>query len=1339
MAAHERELILKLHIHALRAGQRHVGDEAQIRRVRHVHHAHAVARLAVGKDDVELAIAAPQLGPVTARAAGLEHVEQHGVARVADVVGRHAGAALVGGVDEEVADDEGMADEAAGLAKMVEGRERLAIITERRVALLLVAGVAPVGRADVPRLIQIAARVNALHLRGRGADVDAGGLRAEGPRRGGRPVRTEHEVGAEEQVAMRHDRMLGDAELLDFAHVGEVREVPAAHLQIGIGLAGGRFRHGVKPAVVIRQHGGAALLRREQRRQQPAGHLRDIGETAEGDGRQRGHGERGDAAGDAAGAVREHDAKDRAGVVGGDAAEREARGVGTGQVGAVAPPLELRRRRAGGGDGERHVRPRVHGLALRLRGEGRGDGHGRVGPRCVGVRAEEGEQLGVGDLRGIREVAAGKVRGNLRAVKAEVLELGAEAGVLVRDDTGVLGEVAAGLGNREARLNSEPVRVGDETDLHGGREVRAREAPMHEPLPARVAPQRDDRAAEPGDLQFRLRGGRAGDVEGRGAVHRVLHLELIGARIVRRAHGEEDVVLLAQRPASRAGRVPRGRAHHQAGQRILAAGGGGAGAVARADLGGDDEIPAHGPEGKLADVVVIPAAGARQHGQAARARDVDVAGFELVGVPTFDRVDALVVGQRRGAVELVGQHREVVGERRHIVIVDREGGARGRAEGGAARRVAEGKVHRLRAFHGRVVGNGDGEALVSRVTGGPVQRAARRGVITARRRAAVAGGEAHAHRAAGAARASDGDRRGAGVLGDGVGRGAELERARRGDGCGRGRDGGEGVAEAQLVQRGVVLVGGRPEGDGAKEDVRPAGRAAGGGGGDGRGPAQRRVHKEVHLVRHPELNPHHEQRGDARGDGDVAAHEGEVVHAGVVDEQRPVALAAVVRGRAVVAHANAEIVHVAHVIPVRERDGELHVVVAVLPHERGEPERRAVAPDDGGIAADDGVSRKRAGHVEPAIGGEVVVAADPVVAAGQEIPGRERSGAGIAELIRVRVEAQHRPRRREAGAAALSVEKCSRRGRERLVRAERVGGRRIRRADAVQPVRQPLRGERVLSGRDGVADAGQPHEERRDAGVGQRGVELLAVRDGNLGVGLAVDEEERRRARAEVRHRIDRGERGRVARGGRAEEQREEAGGLLIRSGEADVGRAAHVRDGLHGAGLPEVFADIEEVRVTGRARERGEMTAGGIAPDADARGVEIELRGVGAEPAKGGLHVLDLRGVRDVGGIGRGELVRGEAVADGGDGDVVIREGEGAREVFIAREPAAAVEPHDDGRGGRRAGDVIEVEPLAMRAAGDVGNVVRLAVVRGERLRAGGEAEEEQRHDAEGAAVGEK
>ncbi len=164
VAAEEGEFILELHIHALVAGQRDVGDEAEMRRVGHIHDPHAVARFAIGEDDVELAVAAPQFGPVTAGAAGLEHVEQHGIARVADVVGGHASAALVGGVDEDVADDEGMADEAAGLAEMVEGGERPVIVAQNGGAALWVAVIAPVSRVDAPRLIQMTADIDAEHL-----------------------------------------------------------------------------------------------------------------------------------------------------------------------------------------------------------------------------------------------------------------------------------------------------------------------------------------------------------------------------------------------------------------------------------------------------------------------------------------------------------------------------------------------------------------------------------------------------------------------------------------------------------------------------------------------------------------------------------------------------------------------------------------------------------------------------------------------------------------------------------------------------------------------------------------------------------------------------------------------------------------------------------------------------------------------------------------------------------------------------------------------------------------------------------------------------------------------
>ena len=116
------------------ARQRHVGDEAQVRRVGRVDDAEAVAARLVGEDDVEPAVAAPELRPVAARTAGGEHVEQHRVRRVADVVGGDARAALVGGEDQQVAEQERMADRRRSGRDGPSSRARCQFALERGVA-----------------------------------------------------------------------------------------------------------------------------------------------------------------------------------------------------------------------------------------------------------------------------------------------------------------------------------------------------------------------------------------------------------------------------------------------------------------------------------------------------------------------------------------------------------------------------------------------------------------------------------------------------------------------------------------------------------------------------------------------------------------------------------------------------------------------------------------------------------------------------------------------------------------------------------------------------------------------------------------------------------------------------------------------------------------------------------------------------------------------------------------------------------------------------------------------------------------------------------------------------
>lgn len=93
-------------------------------------------------------------------------------------------------------------------------------------------------------------------------------------------------------------------------------------------------------------------------------------------------------------------------------------------------------------------------------------------------------------------------------------------------------------------------------------------------------------------------------------------------------------------------------------------------------------------------------------------------------------------------------------------------------------------------------------------------------------------------------------------------------------------------------------------------------------------------------------------------------------------------------------------------------------------------------------------------------------------------------------------------------------------------------------------------------------------------------------------------------------------------------------------------------------------------------AEEGAEVAAGGASPDDDAVGVEVILLGVAANPADGGLAVVDLGGPRGL---------LAEAVADTNGGVVAGArhlDASGAVANAVAIDPAATVDEGDDGEG---------------------------------------------------------
>ena len=149
-----------------------------------------------------------------------------------------------------------------------------------------------------------------------------------------------------------------------------------------------------------------------------------------------------------------------------------------------------------------------------------------------------------------------------------------------------------------------------------------------------------------------------------------------------------------------------------------------------------------------------------------------------------------------------------------------------------------------------------------------------------------------------------------------------------------------------------------------------------------------------------------------------------------------------------------------------------------------------------------------------------------------------------------------------------------------------------------------------------------------------------------------------------------------------------------------EIGRAAEVHHAGDAAALVQVLAEVslQLLHAAGDAEHADEVAAGGDAKDGDLVGVEVVFLSMGAQPADGGLAVMDLRGPPG--------LV-GEAVVEAGPGVGSAFSDEShqhARLLLAASLPAAAVDVHDERvRFARRGLREVEVEHLARIAGAHV------------------------------------
>lgn len=237
-----------------------------------------------------------------------------------------------------------------------------------------------------------------------------------------------------------------------------------------------------------------------------------------------------------------------------------------------------------------------------------------------------------------------------------------------------------------------------------------------------------------------------------------------------------------------------------------------------------------------------------------------------------------------------------------------------------------------------------------------------------------------------------------------------------------------------------------------------------------------------------------------------------------------------------------------------------------------------------------------------------------------------------------------------------------------------------------------------VEGFSAVAGAREDDQFAPDSGGLQARVKATALFDGDLRVGVAVEDQERRVVGGNlIKGAGGTGEVGPVAHDA-AEEQR--AVGL----GEVGIGFAGAGDVGRHGeevAGAVEIDHALDAAGGLlvhgggGGADQCRDVAAGGAAGDGDAARVEAVGGGVFAQPADGGARVFELG--RPTGNREQADVEAGDGVALGGE----PRE----RAVALgAAFPAAAVHPDDDGeRILRQTGGAIEVERERARSGGRI------------------------------------
>ena len=200
----------------------------------------------------------------------------------------------------------------------------------------------------------------------------------------------------------------------------------------------------------------------------------------------------------------------------------------------------------------------------------------------------------------------------------------------------------------------------------------------------------------------------------------------------------------------------------------------------------------------------------------------------------------------------------------------------------------------------------------------------------------------------------------------------------------------------------------------------------------------------------------------------------------------------------------------------------------------------------------------------------------------------------------------------------------------------------------VEKVDDGLAGLGGFEGFAAVAGAGEDDELGGGSGGGEGGVKTLALIDGHAFIGVAVHDEESRIVGAGLIHCA-----GVFCEGGNFEDGgAEEFGAVGIgdvfgsatiadvvgRHGE-EVGGTKPIQHGLDAAGGGFVFW------IQAGAHEGDKVTTGGGAGGADVFGVEAEFLTVVAQPADGGVAVVDLGGPAGDVGLAKINAGDGEAV----------------------------------------------------------------------------------------------